>query len=395
MDITIKKVSELIKERIIDEPMDGNHGEKHPKTSDYVQEGVPFILVPDLKDGKVDLENCNFITNEMANKLTKGFAKNGDVLLTHKATIGKVAIVDTKKYDYIILTPQVTYYRVLNNNIIDNKYLYYYFKSNFFQDIFKMYASSGGTRAYLGIVAQKKLPIAYPNIDYQRKIVNVLLKYDDLIDNNNKRISILEQMAEEIYKEWFVRFRFPGYNNMEFENGIPKGWQIKKVKECVKRMNFGITYKAEELENDGNVIVIDQSKDEFLGFHNNEPSHKANLDNPVLLFGDHSCKTKIMIKDFSLGENVIPYISNNNNKINNYYLYYATNKLIETEEYKRHWSRFCGFKIFIPPIEIQNDYMKYIKVLEQEKELLWQKNQNLIKQRELLLPRLMSGKLEV
>ena len=100
-------VQELIDLGMIEEPLDGNHGSMHPKASDYVDSGVPFIMANNIINGVVDLDGCAFITEEQANTLRKGFAEPGDVLLTHKATIGRTAIVPNK-YETIILTPQVT-----------------------------------------------------------------------------------------------------------------------------------------------------------------------------------------------------------------------------------------------------------------------------------------------
>ena len=236
-----------------------------------------------------------------------------------------------------------------------------------------------------------------PNIqvDKQTKIASILSAYDDLIENNNKRIKILEQMAENLYKEWFVRFRFPGYETAEFENGIPKGWEVVRVKNCLKRLPFNRLYKQDELESSGKVIVIDQSSNEFMGYHNNEPSHYASFEEPIILFGDHSCKFVLMTKNFSLGENVVPFKSIGTEEFDNYYLYYAAHKLIVTEEYKRHWGRFTAMKIFKPQIDLQRRFAEFVKQLVYEKEMLWNQKQNLIKQRDLLLPRLMSGKLEV
>ena len=182
---------------------------------------------------------------------------------------------------------------------------------------------------------------------------------------------------------------------MEFENGIPKGWEVKKIKKCVNRLPFNQLYKQNDLENEGSVIVIDQSSTDFLGFHNNEPSHYASIEKPIILFGDHSCKFVLMIRDFSLGENVVPFISFDENFLDNYYLYYAVHKLIATEEYKRHWGRFTAMKIFIPQYHLQKTFSDIVKPMLEEKQKLWNENQLLIKQRDMLLPRLMSGKLEV
>ncbi len=93
-------------------PKDGNHGNIHPKSSDYVASGIPFIMASDLKGGLIDIKNCHFISKNQADKLQKGFAKEGDVLLSHKGTVGEIALVRQINTPYLMLTPQVTYYRV-------------------------------------------------------------------------------------------------------------------------------------------------------------------------------------------------------------------------------------------------------------------------------------------
>ena len=176
-------VEQLIDLDMLEAPMDGNHGSIHPKASDYVLTGVPFIMVNDMSNGHVDLKNCAFISGKQAGTLRKGFAKPGDVLLSHKATIGRTAIVPND-FDTIILTPQITYYRVKKG--IDNRFLKYYFDSPNFQILFNNWAGSGSTRAYLGITAQRKLPIILPELDEQIKIADILSNFDKKIDKNNE-----------------------------------------------------------------------------------------------------------------------------------------------------------------------------------------------------------------
>lgn len=174
-------VQELIDAGMLEEPLDGNHGSIHPKASDYVSSGVPFIMANNLVNGKVNYNNCVYITEKQASTLRKGFAKPGDVLLTHKATIGRTAIVGNE-YETIILTPQVTYYRVKHG--ISNRYLKYYFDSPKFQHLFSNWAGSGSTRAYLGITAQHKLPIVLPPYETQLKIAECCGVLDDKIFHN-------------------------------------------------------------------------------------------------------------------------------------------------------------------------------------------------------------------
>lgn len=189
-------VQELIDAGMLDEPLDGNHGSIHPKASDYVSAGVPFIMANDLVNGKVDYANCAYITEAQASTLRKGFAKPGDVLLTHKATIGRTAIVGDE-YDTIILTPQVTYYRVKKG--ISNRYLKYYFDSSTFQQLFANWAGSGSTRAYLGITAQRKLPIVLPPYEVQLKIAKCCGVLDDKIYQNQRINDNLQQQAFSVF----------------------------------------------------------------------------------------------------------------------------------------------------------------------------------------------------
>ena len=238
----------------------------------------------------------------------------------------------------------------------------------------------------------KHLKCSLPPLPTQQKIASILSAYDNLIQNYKKQIEALQTAARELYKEWFVRFRFPGYQTAKFENGIPEGWKVEKVKNCVNRLPFGQTYKKDELEPEGNVIVIDQSEDEYLGYHNNEPSHKASAENPIALFGDHSCKYKLMIKDFSLGENIIPYTSKG---VDLYYLYYSVYKIVQTEEYKRHWNLFVNKKVLIPNTELQKSFRQKVIPIFKQIEMLYKQITNLTQQRDLLLPCLMSGKIEV
>ena len=333
-----------------------------------------------------------FISESTHNKLKRSQIEANDILFSMAGIyLGKLAIV--KDEDVPANTNQAVALIRFNKGVnID--YLYYFMV----QKSFNAYVNCMSAQAAQPNINLKQignLQIALPTDEQQKRIAGILSAYDNLIENNNKRIKLLEQMAENLYKEWFVRFRFPGYEDTEFENVIPKGWDVKKVKNCVKRLPFNQLYKQSDLENEGTVIVIDQSSSDFLGFHNNEPSHYASIEKPIILFGDHSCKFVLMIRDFSLGENVIPFITAYENELDNYYLYYAIHKLISTEEYKRHWGRLTAMKIFVPPYQLQKSFSDIVTLLIEEEQKLWNENLLLKKQRDMLLPRLMSGKLEV
>lgn len=201
---SVVSIDHLVEQKILEKPLDGNHGEIHPKGTDFVSSGIPFVMATDINNGKVDLVNCKFITEKQAESLSKGFAVTDDVLLTHKASLGRTAIVGEIKTPYIMLTPQVTYYRIKDKQKLSNKYLKYYFDSPVFQDTLANHGDSGSTRAYVGITAQRDLPVCILPIDEQKAIAAVLSSLDDKIDLLHRQNLTLEAMAETLFRQWFV-----------------------------------------------------------------------------------------------------------------------------------------------------------------------------------------------
>jgi type I restriction enzyme S subunit len=189
----VVSVEEAVKLGYIEKPLDGNHGEKHPKASEYVQDGIPFVMANDIHDGIVDLRGCSFISEERALRLDKGFAKDGDVLLTHKGTIGHVALLrcDTS---FIMLTPQVTYYRPIKK--ICAEFLRRYFESDWFQGYICRMAGSGSTRAYIGITKQLELPLMIPPLALQREFVAIAEKAEAAKTALKKSIADIDQVMK-------------------------------------------------------------------------------------------------------------------------------------------------------------------------------------------------------
>ena len=165
-------INELIKRGILEKNQDGNHGEKHPKSTDYVPSGIPFIMAKDLSKNIIDLENCQFISYEQAQSLRVGFAKTGDVLLTHKATMGRVAIVPQVE-KFIVLTPQVTYFRIKDSSSLNQFLLYCTFTSDRFQDILSG-QSEQSTRKFISITNQRNIKILYPSPNWINKFGEII-----------------------------------------------------------------------------------------------------------------------------------------------------------------------------------------------------------------------------
>jgi type I restriction enzyme S subunit len=204
----LNTVGELVNEGVLFKPFDGNHGEIHPKRADYVDAGVPFIMASDLDNGHVDTQHCKFLAKKQADSLRVGFAEDGDVLLSHKATIGRSAILDTED-DYVMLTPQVTAYRINDKTRLYNRFIRYYFMSPIFQKEIIAGAEGGSTRAYIGITKQLVLHFRFPSLDAQKKIAT---QFDSLAKETQRLKFIYQQKlaALEALKKSLLHQAFTG-----------------------------------------------------------------------------------------------------------------------------------------------------------------------------------------
>lgn len=285
------------------------------------------------------------------------------------------------------------------SGLADDDYVYYLAKSQYIRDmaINSMTGASGRQRADAKFIGKIKWDFPSPNI--QTKIASILSVYDDLIENNNKRIKILKQMAENLYKEWFIHFRFPGYETTEFENGIPKGWEIRRLDEVSKLSAGGDAPKD---------FSLVQSKEYPIPIYSNGIANDG-------LYGycKKSTRTAKSITISARGTvgfvclRFQPYmpivrlvsIEPKNESLDVFYLYYYFKKnSIEgygTSQQQITIPYLSKKKILIPNIKLMEKFGIYIAKLFENINTLKEKNKNLIKQRDLLLPRLMSGKLEV
>lgn len=205
MESNIISIGALIMTNII-EVQDGNHGELHPIAADYVDDGIPFIMASDVHNGKLNVEKCKFITEERANQLRIGFAKNNDVLLTHKGTIGEVGIVENINTPFIMLTPQVTYYRIIDETYMNNRYLYYVLQSKHVLNQLEDISSMQSTRKYVGILAQEKIKLIVHNIEKQKEISDYLdnkcIEIDEIIKDKKNQINKIEKYKKSLIYEY-------------------------------------------------------------------------------------------------------------------------------------------------------------------------------------------------
>ena len=294
------------------------------------------------------------------------------------------------------------------NKDIDAKFLYYVLSDNNFFNYATL--TSKGTKMPRGT---KRAILKYwiPNLSLatQQKIASLLSAYDSQIENNQKRIKLLEQMAESLYKEWFVRFRFPGYETAEFEDGLPKGWRCGKLKNIAQ--DSGKSEKKDNRDKYPAYVPIDciGSHSMVLGSMDsieNAESSLVSFKKADILFGAmRRYFHKVIMAPFSGLTRSTCFVISPKNESYRYFLYlllfqkssidYATTICVGSTMPYTVWKDYSRMPIVIPTEDIVIRFAKVVKPIIDSIESIYFCNNYLVKQRDLLLPRLMSGKLSI
>ena len=198
--------------------------------SEYVDSGVPFYRSKEIiesSNGQAISEPL-FISQEKYDEIKNHFGvpQPGDMLLTSVGTIGVPYIVREKDYFYF-KDGNLTWFRNFSDEL-DSKYLYFWVNSSEGQSVLNN-TTIGSSQKALTIASLKGLEIPCPPAPVQKRIVEILAGYDDLIENNQKQIKLLEEAAQRLYKEWFVDLHFPGHETTPIVDGVPEGWKVDRA----------------------------------------------------------------------------------------------------------------------------------------------------------------------
>ncbi len=198
---------------------DGTHDT--PKPAD---DGYPLITSKNLKEGQIKLDGAYNISTadfDAVNKRSK--VDQWDVLFSMIGTVGQMALVRDRPNFAI---KNIGLFKSRSRD--DGMWLYYYLTSSIGQAALDTFLT-GTSQQFVGLTDLRKVPVIAPSPEAKRRIAAILSAYDDLIETNKRRIALLEKMAEELYREWFVRMRFPGHQAAKFVKGVPEGWEPKSM----------------------------------------------------------------------------------------------------------------------------------------------------------------------
>ena len=211
----------------------------------FVDEGIPVIRGNNLTKGREKFIDDGFayLTETKAAEFRNCMAVTDDIIFTAAGSIGQVGIIppNARYGKYVISNKQL---RVrLDSSRVNPNYIYAWLSSvqmvRYLENM-----NNGGAVPLLNLGIIRRVPVPLPPVATQDRIADILSAYDDLIENNRRRIALLEEAARLLYREWFVYFRFPGYKHVSIANGVPRGWERPSIRE-IAELRYGRALKKE------------------------------------------------------------------------------------------------------------------------------------------------------
>jgi type I restriction enzyme, S subunit len=423
---------------------DGNHGEYRPRSEEFVMSGVSFIRAADMADGRVLFDSAECINEVARARIRKGIGRPGDVLLSHKGTVGKVALVPERCPEYVC-SPQTTFWRVLDDATIDRRYLFAYLQSQEFKDQLASRKGETDMADYVSLTAQRQLSVPLPPLEVQRAIGRHLSMLSDRIALLRETNATLEAIAQTLFKSWFVDFdpvcaRSQGSEPAGMDEAtaalfpdsfeklalglVPKGWEMCTVADVAEIVK-GKSYSSKDLVPDHDTALVTLKSFErgggfrLDGFKPYSGSYKPSqvvrpgdlivaytdvtqaaelIGKPAVVVGVAEHKTLVASLDVGI-------VRPNERRATRQFLY----GLFRTESFQAHTlARTSGTTVLHlskdavgsycfarPPIELISVFTSVAESLASRRQVNVDQMRNLTTLRDTLLPRLISGQLRV
>ena len=379
--------------------------------STAVDEGVgyPLIRTPNVGKGRLLLEGVHRVSKDVYDKRNqRAIPQDDDLIFAREAPAGNVAII--KKGEKVCLGQRTVLLRP-NKNLVNPDFLAYFLLAPE-QQYGLLGTANGATVAHVNIPAIRELRIELPPLEVQNRIAEIIVSYDDLIENNQKQIKLLEEAAQRLYKEWFVDLRFPGHETTPIVDGIPEGWKQDAINSFIE-LQSGFAFKSADFCDSGTykIVTIKNVQDGLFDGQNvskindipaRMPTHCRLNDGDILLSltGNVGRVCVVNGQDYLLNQRVA--------KIKSDYPAYAYCLFRSSDMFTAMGNLANGaaqqnlspiktgqIKILIPSVSLlihfevtASAYMKQMLNLNKQIELLQQA-------RDRLLPKLMSGEIEV
>lgn len=367
--------------------------------------GIPFITISNIDStNHLDFKNTLFVPIEYYDKLDSiRKAQIGDIIYSVVGSFGKpVLIKDNKKFAFqrhiAILRP--------NSSIVDSRYLYYVMLTREFY----MQADSvaiGAAQRTISLTSLRNMKVKLPSLDFQQRIATILSRYDSLIENYQKQIKLLEESAQRLYKEWFIDLRFPGHENTKIVDGVPEGWEKKSIADLGTYLN-GFAFKPSDWQETGKPII--KIKEMGNGINADTPRNNGERvpERYLIKSGDllFSWSATLMVivwtgEDGWLNQHLFKVTPAQG--VGREFLLQSISRTIAefsnltTGSTMKHIQRNKLEQVFVntPTSEIMNCYCRIAERLREQILNISSQIRHLTEARDRLLPKLMSGEIEV
>jgi type I restriction enzyme S subunit len=383
----------------------------------WTNEGMKVINVTNILGdaaGTVDVSNTDKYISlvEFEEKYRHFAVENGDIVVASSGnTYGKVGKI-TESCLPLMMNTSVIRFHSADPDKLNNEYLFAFLRSPDFQNQIEQFVI-GGAQPNFGPSHLKRMTIPLPSMSVQRRIGQMVSAYDNIIQNNQRRIQLLEQAARLLYKEWFVHLRFPGHEHVKIKNGVPEGWEQKTAFDVMQVLSGG-TPKTDEADYWGGEIPFFTPKD------TTESAYVFTTEKTLTETGLKNCNSKLYSKDTvfitargtvgNINLAAVPMAMNQScyalvaqPPVNQVFLYFALKESVEQFKSRAVGTVFDAiirdtFKLIpfvVPDEKLVRLFADYAEPILSQIHALMSQTQKLVQARDLLLPRLMNGEIAV
>ena len=363
-------------------------------TASTVQQdtGTQFLRITDIVPQLIDWNTVPYCQIQEKDR-EKYLLHKGDIVVARTgATVGYAKYI---KEDVPAVFASYLVRLLVNSIDVDRHYVGLCVESNHFKEYIQS-ISNGSAQPNANAQMISSFEINLPPLSTQHRIATILSRYDSLIENYQKQIKLLEEAAQRLYKEWFVDLRFPGHENTNIVDGVPEGWDKKKVGEVIAKVPRSKQIPTKDYQNEGAIPIIDQSRDYIAGYTDDIES-RVESNEPYIVFGDHTRILKYVPFAFAKGADGTQLIMSNNLDLMPQCLLFTSlvNVDLSNYSYARHFKYLKEEIIIVPTSLIANLFSKhvakwYVKIQQNREQL-----RLLTEARDRLLPKLMSGDIEI
>ena len=379
--------------------------------------GYPLIRTPNIGRGRLILDDVHRVSKGVYDRRNaRAVPQDDDLILAREAPAGNVAII--KNGEKVCLGQRTVLIRPDKNKVYPDFLAYFILAPE--QQYELLGTANGATVAHVNIPVIKALPVELPEMEQQIKAAGVLKAYDDLIENNQRQIKLLEEAAQRLYKEWFIDLRFPGHEDVEIVDGVPRGWKKQFLGDLLDVVR-GRSYSSKELSESDGVLMVNLSNIRSFGGYNREQEKhytgKYTKDHIVkphdLIMGvtdmtqeRRTVGRPALVPDLHthamISMDIIKLVPNEGSPL----FYYA---LLMYGGYSEVISRFSNgtnvlhlrpdvlgiIDVILPSLEIQMLFVDQFEPIQRKIEALQDESILAAEARDRLLPKLMSGEIEL